>query len=342
MKRKIVSINASTTTFCFDADFLIIDKLVDKHNQFFLTDEHVFAAHQKQFRDRQTIVIPAGEDQKSMSVAEEIIHALIQKQANRNSVLIGVGGGVISDITGFVAGIFMRGISSILFPTSLVAMCDAAVGGKNGVNIGQLKNMAGLIRQPNYIIYHYPFLKSLSTFEWQMGFSEVIKHACIQSPAMFRTLQLQSLGYFRKDAEAINNLIQKNVQLKVRIVQGDEQERGNRKILNFGHSLAHALERSHNLAHGQAVAIGIVAAAIISQWKLGFKKAAAVIELVERYKLPAMIDFDVEETLTLLKADKKSSRSTIDYVLLNDIGKPQIVAISFEELKSFLTRITAL
>jgi len=342
MQRKKILVNGASTVFYFDAPFSQIDKLVEQNNQFFLTDEAVFAAHTKLFRNRQTIVIPAGEEQKTMSAAEAIIAALLGKNADRSSVLIGVGGGVICDIAGFVAGIFMRGIAFILFPTTLLAMCDAAVGGKNGVNIGGLKNMAGTIKQPDNILYHYAFLKTLPTFQWQMGFAEVIKHACIQSAAMFRTLQLHSLAFYRKDFASLTALIQKNVQLKINVVQRDEQEKGERKILNFGHSLAHALERSHNIAHGQAVAVGMVAAAIISQWKLGFNRTAEVIQLVEKYKLPPMMEFDVDEVVNLIQSDKKSHNGAIDYILLAGVGKPQIVAVSFAELRDFLNRIAAL
>jgi 3-dehydroquinate synthase len=158
----------------------------------------------------------------------------------------------------------MRGIRFGFVPTSILAMVDASIGGKNGIDVGTYKNMVGLIRQPEFLLYDYSFLKSLPKAEWINGFAEIIKHACIKDASMFRLLEAYKLNDFQKDKTLLNKLIQRNALLKSKVVVEDEFETGDRKLLNFGHTFGHAIENTYQLPHGHAVAVGMVMACMIS------------------------------------------------------------------------------
>lgn len=338
VKRKI-SFASATVTCYFNAKFTMLPALVNQSNTFIITDELIYSAHTKKFKEWQVIVIPSGEEQKTQSTVDGIITELIRLNANRQSFLLGVGGGVITDITGYVASIFMRGIAFGFVPTTVLAMVDAAIGGKNGINVGVYKNMVGVIRQPEMILFDYSFLKSLPSNEWSNGFAEIIKHACIKSSAVFKLLEQKKLAHFRKNISLLDKLIQQNVAIKSAIVKADEFETGERKLLNFGHTLGHALENNYALAHGQAVAIGMVAACIMSKELTGFKDTRKVIQLIEQYELPVMMDFDLDLIMHTMLGDKKSAKSDISYILLSRIGKASVQQLTFEEVKQLLQKI---
>src|SRR5579859_679686 len=173
------------TTWYLDADFSYLEKLVDKDHTVLITDEHLFAAQQRRFGGWNTIVIDAGEQFKVQATVDSIIEQLIAFGADRKTWLVGVGGGVVTDLVGYVAAIYMRGVAFGFVPSSILAMVDASIGGKNGIDVGVYKNLAGTIRQPEFLLYDYSLLKSLPKEEWVNGFAEIIKHACIQDAALF-------------------------------------------------------------------------------------------------------------------------------------------------------------
>jgi len=336
MKPFIRRFNNSQTAFYFDANIKALAEVVDKNKAILVTDQHLFNAHPAKFKTWKTIVIPAGEQYKNQQTVDAIIRQLIELGADRTSMLIGVGGGVVTDVTGYVAGIYMRGIAFGFVPTSILAMVDASIGGKNGIDVGLYKNMVGLIRQPSFILYDYALLKTLPNAEWINGFAEIIKHACIRDKAMFSLLAEKQLGYFQKNKQALSELIKRNALLKVKIVMADETEQGDRKLLNFGHTFGHAIENQYALPHGHAVAIGMVMASHISQLKNGFSKTESVIQLIEQYELPTHAAYDKNAVLALMKGDKKKKDDCIQYVLLQSIGKAQINPISFTELEQII------
>jgi 3-dehydroquinate synthase len=174
------SFSAARVSYLFDTSFLQLDKWVSREKAVVITDENVFARHKKKFKGWNTIVLKPGEAYKIQATVDGIIEQLIQLGADRSTVIIGVGGGVVTDITGYVAGIYMRGLRFALVPTSLLAMVDASIGGKNGIDVGVYKNMVGLIRQPEIILFDIDFLKTLPPAECKNGFAEIIKHAAIK------------------------------------------------------------------------------------------------------------------------------------------------------------------
>ena len=282
MKKKTFTFSASTVQYFFDAEFSHLEKLVAKENAVIVTDEHVFAKHKSRFKGWNTIVLKAGEQYKIQQTVDVVIDQLMAFGADRKTTLVGVGGGVVTDITGYVAGIYMRGIPFGFVPTSLLAMVDASIGGKNGIDVGLYKNMVGLIRQPKFLLFDFSFLQTLPKTEWQNGFAEIIKHACIKDAAMFTLLQHNTLRNFQKNSKLLSALVERNVLIKTKVVVADEFEQGDRKLLNFGHTLGHAIENMYELSHGQAISIGMTYAAMISQQLKGYTGTTDLVNLLSK------------------------------------------------------------
>ncbi len=330
--------NASTKYF-FASGFSTLKQIVDPKTAIIITDDHIFNAQIKKFKNWNTIVLKPGEAFKVQATVDSVIEQMIAMGADRKTTLVGIGGGVVTDITGYVAAIYMRGIPFGFLPTSVLAMVDASIGGKNGVDIGVYKNLAGTIRQPNFILYDHGFLNSLPETEWINGFAEIIKHACIKDLPMFKELQAGSLAKYQKNKKAMEALIRRNALIKIKVVQKDEFEKGDRRLLNFGHTLGHALENQYELSHGQAIAIGMTYASEISSQLKGFKDTAKVTTILEQYGLPTYAEFDKKMVLDVLKMDKKRERKEMNFVLLDKIGKGVVHPIPLTTLQKIITAL---
>lgn len=339
MQYKKYNFSTSGTEFYFDGSFTHLRTIVERSAAILLTDQHVFDAHEKKFKGWKTIVIKAGEAYKVQSTVDDIINQLIELEADRKTTLIGVGGGVITDIAGYVASVYMRGLRFGFIPTSMLALVDASIGGKNGIDVGMYKNMVGVIRQPSFILHDMNFLKTLPQKEWENGFAEIIKHACIKDAAMFRELEANSLNVYRARPRLVAALVQRNAQIKAKVVKEDEFEKSVRRLLNFGHTLGHALENQYELMHGQAVAIGMTYACHISEQLTGFRQTAKVTKVLEQYGLPTYMAFDRQKAFDLLKMDKKRERKEMNYVLLEKIGKGVVKSIPLTQLEKIIQRL---
>lgn len=339
MKKLPYKFSGKTTTYYFDAGFSHLEKLVDKKTAVLITDENVFRHHQKKFGGWNTIVIEAGEAFKVQDTVNSIIEQLIGFGADRKTFLVGVGGGVVTDITGYAAAVYMRGLSFGFVPTSILAMVDASIGGKNGIDVGVYKNLVGTIRQPDFLLYDTSLLKSLPKEEWVGGFAEIIKHASIRDAALFRELEKNRLSFYQKDNAALSKLIRHNVVIKSTVVQKDEFEKGDRRLLNFGHTLGHAIENLYKLSHGQAISIGMAAACMISEELTNFKDTDRVIATLKKYGLPTQGEFDGKEVLNVLRMDKKKEKDSMNYVLLNKIGQGVVKSIPIVQLEKLLQSI---
>jgi 3-dehydroquinate synthase len=336
MKNWKVKFSNSTVSFVIDGSFAAIDKMVDKTQAIYITDENVYALHQKKFKGKKTIVIPAGEEHKQQATVDFIMEALLNFGATRQAVLIGVGGGVVTDMVGYVAGIYMRGVAVGFVPTTILAMVDASIGGKNGIDVGLYKNMVGLIRQPQFLVYDLDFLKSLPKHQWENGFAEIIKHAAIKDAKMMKELSINDLTYFQKNKKALASLILRNVQIKVKVVQKDEFEKADRKLLNFGHTIGHAIENQHVLLHGHAISIGMVYAAKISQVLTGFSETNILVETLKKYGLPTAMHFDIQEAMQIMQKDKKKASAGMQYVVLQKMGKALCETIPMKSLEKLI------
>jgi 3-dehydroquinate synthase len=336
MKHINYKFSSSSTAFYFDGSFSHLKKIVDQRHSVIITDENVFDAHSKRFKGWNTIVLKAGEEHKVQATADAVVEQLIEFEADRKTTLIGIGGGVITDITGYIASVYMRGISFGFVPTSLLALVDASIGGKNGIDVGVYKNMVGVIRQPSFILHDMSLLDSLPQKEWENGFAEIIKHACIKDAAMFKQLEANSISVYQKNKKAVSDLVRRNAIIKTKVVQQDEFEKGDRRLLNFGHTLGHALENQYELMHGQAVAIGMTYASVISENITGFKGASKVTRLLLQYDLPTFVEFEKEKVLAVMKMDKKREKKEMNYILLEKIGKGIVKAIPVNQLEKII------
>lgn len=331
---------STTSVDCyFDVSFSQLNTLVDKKKTIVLTDRNVFEAHQEKFIGWELIVIEPGEEHKIQSTVDEVIRLMIEMEADRSTTLVGVGGGVITDLAGYIASVFMRGISFGFVPTTLLGMVDASVGGKNGIDVGVYKNMVGVIRQPKFLFYDYSFLATLPELVWSDGFAEIIKHACIKDAVAFKQLEKEDIDSIRNQSNVLGALIQRNVLLKTQVVQNDEFEKGERKLLNFGHTLGHAIETQYALTHGQAVAIGMSYALKLSEQITGFQDAQKVRAVINQYRLPIKGDFDVKKVLDILKMDKKRVDKNMNFILLEKIGKGVIQSIPMVQLTKMVQKI---
>jgi 3-dehydroquinate synthase len=274
------------------------------------------------------ITIPAGERSKTLKQAGAICDQMIAAGFDRQSFVVGLGGGMIGDVSGFVAAIYHRGIAYVQIPTTLLAMVDSSIGGKTGVDTRAGKNLIGAFHQPSLVIDDLDVLKTLPRRQFNQGFAEIIKHAIIADVNMFRTLQSWKAGA----APALQRLIKRNIQIKSRIVAKDERDRtGQRALLNFGHTVGHAIERAGNyrkFLHGEAVSLGIVAACAISVKKAGLRpdQRAAIVDLLERFGLPTRLppNFPRKKIVDAIGFDKKFEGGKVRFVVTPRIGTARI------------------
>jgi 3-dehydroquinate synthase len=336
MKKVTYKFSSASTDFYFDASFAQLSKLLAKDNGVIVTDEHIFSKHKTKFRGWNVIVLKPGEQYKVQQTVDTVIDQLLELGTDRKTVLVGVGGGVITDITGYVAAVYMRGLRFGFVPTSVLAMVDAAIGGKNGVDVGVYKNMVGTIRQPSFLLYDYSLLSSLPKKEWRNGFAEIIKHAAIKEVGMFKLLEQYSLKEFQRTKKLLASLIEANAKIKATVVQNDEFERGERRLLNFGHTLGHAVENLYELSHGEAIAIGMTVATQLSEQLIGLKEGSRVVDLLDKYGLPTYAEYDKKKAFDVLKMDKKKVKSEMNYILLEKIGKGVVKTIPLKQLEKII------
>jgi len=333
MTKKRIAFSSGITHFYFGGSIDFLPGLANGRRLIVLTDTNVFEAQKRKLKKLETIVINAGEINKTQATVDWVIGRLVELEADRSTLLVGIGGGVVTDIAGYAGAIYMRGIAVGFIPTSILAMVDAAIGGKNGVDVGVYKNIVGTIRQPEFLLYDYSLLKTLPHEEWVNGFAEVIKHAAIKDGPMFRLLKQTKLTTLKRNTELLHKLVMRNALIKIKIVQQDEFEKGDRKLLNFGHTLGHAIENLVGLPHGHAISVGMVYAAHLSAQLTGFKKTMELVELLEQYELPTHASFDKMQAVANLAMDKKRLKDAIHFVLLEKPGKAIIRPIDIKELE---------
>lgn len=287
------------------------------------------------------IVIPDGETQKNLKTCETIWTRLSELGCHRQSCLVALGGGVVGDITGFVAATYMRGIDFIQIPTTLLAMVDSSVGGKTGVDLKTGKNLVGAFHQPKAVFILTDFLTTLPKEEFRSGMAEVIKYGIIGDKALWVLLMKKSSAIKNLDPLILSPMIRRCVALKASIVEKDEKEMNRRAILNYGHTLGHAVETlsRYKIKHGEAVAMGMVFAARLADAKRHSSQSlmAPTIELLTLYGLPTTLPpFAPSAYLRVIDKDKKSQGLNIKFILAQKIGKVDIVSIPKIEIIPWL------
>lgn len=276
----------------------------------------------------EVLEIPSGEINKTIGTCMHLWQALSELDADRKSLVINLGGGVVTDLGGFVASTFKRGVTFINVPTTLLAMVDASIGGKTGVDLGSLKNQIGVINQPEMVLVVTEFLKTLEERQLQSGYAEMLKHGLIQSHAYWETLKTVSTF------DGLDAMIHDSVQIKNKVVLEDPTEKGLRKILNYGHTLGHAIESYflehpdyETLLHGEAIAIGMILEGYLAHKVAGLSESELKdikTTFLARYAKVEFTNDDILAILSLLKFDKKNAHGKINFVLLERIGKPVI------------------
>ncbi|OQP60841.1 3-dehydroquinate synthase [Niastella populi] len=340
MQTKSYRFSSASVNYYFDADFSRLEKMIGKDHAVLITDEHIFQAHKKKLKGWNCISLKPGEEYKVQATVDSIVEQLIEFKADRSTWLIGIGGGVVTDITGYVAAVYMRGIRCGFVPTSILAMVDASIGGKNGIDVGIYKNLVGTIRQPQFLLYDYSLLKSLPKQEWINGFAEIIKHSCIKDLPLFKELEKNKITHYQRNKPALAKLIRRNADIKSTVVVADEFEKGERRLLNFGHTLGHAIENMYELSHGQAISIGMTAACQISNRLVGFKDSDRVIKVLDQYGLPTLANFDKQQAFEVLKMDKKREQKEMNFVLLEKLGKGVVKPIPMVQLEKIVNELS--
>jgi 3-dehydroquinate synthase len=268
-----------------------------------------------------------AEARKNLRTVESVSRALVNSGADRRSLLMAVGGGVVGDVAGFAAASFLRGVALVQVPTTLVAQVDSSIGGKTGVNLPEGKNLVGAFYPPKLVLADPDVLRSLPDREFRGGLAEVIKHSVIADAKMFAYLEKNMAKALRRDRAALEYLIPRNIAIKARVVTRDERESGLREILNFGHTFAHALESTthyRRFQHGEAVAWGMMAAALLG-YEIGVTRAddvSRIVTLVRRIgPLPAWPQVPAKSLIAAMRSDKKARHGNIRFVLTPRIGK---------------------
>src|ERR1700730_17940650 len=287
------------------------------------------------------ITVPAGETSKTLEQAGAICDQMIGTGLDRQSFVVGLGGGMVGDISGFVAAIYERGVPHVQIPTTLLGMVDSSIGGKTGVNTRDGKNLIGAVHHPSLVIDDVDFLKTLPRRQLNQGFAEIIKHAIIADAEMFISLQ-------PVDLSNLAPLIRRNVEIKSRIVAKDELDQtGERALLNFGHTVGHAIERAgdyREFLHGEAVSLGIIAACVISIKKAGLPKDQrdAIADLLNAFELPTRLpaNFPREKILDALQFDKKFQGGKVRFVLTPAIGSARLsIDATMEDIRDAIDQL---
>lgn len=288
-------------------------------------------------------IFPTGEKNKNMLLFQELLQFLLENQFSRALNIVAIGGGVLGDLTGFVASCYLRGVHFIYCPTTLLAQIDASIGGKTAINMPEGKNLIGAFYPPERVICDSYFLKTLPEREFRAGLAEAIKHGLLSSKFYVDWLKENADAILNREPAALIYLIEESIRIKGEIVAKDSLDKAERQWLNFGHTIGHALESAmhyEQYLHGEAVAVGMVAALKLSEQQLGLSPGItkAVIELLIRFELPVKLDnvnLTVEKIMRYLKLDKKKRVDKLNWVLLKEIGHPVLTPIElngvFEE-----------
>ena len=281
----------------------------------------------------ESLKFTANEKNKSIETSQKIIEKLIDLKFSRDSLIVSFGGGITTDLSGFVASVYLRGVEVMHIPTTLLAQVDASIGGKTGVNSKKFKNMIGAFKQPKAVLIDTYFLKSLSKRHMAAGYSEIIKHALIDDMGLLTKLERfgGKLGK-RTDFIELADLIKISSKIKSKIVEQDEEEKSVRAHLNFGHTYAHAIESVQSfkgLNHGEAVGVGMLCAAKLSFLlkKLTVKEFNRVMGVIKQFKLPTKLPSNCEpqKILKAMELDKKNKNNNLRFIILNGLGKVEIV-----------------
>ena len=334
----IIKINEESTLYVGRVAELL-DRVVPQRRVVVITDVNIERLYPEVVQRYDYIVIGEGEESKTLQTVERVYRELMALGADRSTFILGIGGGIVTDVAGFVAATYMRGVEFGFVSTTLLGQVDASVGGKNGVNVADYKNMVGTFRQPRFVIADVEMLRTLPTRELRAGMAEVVKSAVIADAALFDFVESRAEGIF-DNMESLQQAMLGAVAVKARIVAEDEREGGVRRLLNLGHTLGHAIEKcTHEVNHGEAVAIGmaLIARAAVHRGLLRGEDALRIERLLEKLGFELSLPVEMARVLGAVKLDKKRENDKIRVVMPVKIGKCEVVELSFEEFNNLFT-----
>jgi 3-dehydroquinate synthase len=302
-------------------------------------DSNILKYYRKEFPSGIPVIqIGLGEQNKTLQTIELVMGKLVEYEADRSTFLVAVGGGIVCDITGLAASIYMRGLPFGFISTTLLSQVDASIGGKNGVNYKGFKNMIGVFNQPEFVICDNTMLSTLDKEEFCSGFAEIIKAGAIKDNSLFQYCKTYARKALSLDPETITHMVYESVKIKANVVEADEKEKGERRLLNFGHTFAHAIEKMTGILHGKAVSIGMVLAAQVSQHLglIGEKDVNEIKEILKLYGLPVKPEIPVDQLYSAMKQDKKRVGNAIHLILLERIGHAITQKINYNDLQKII------
>lgn len=330
----IIKINEESTLYVGRVAELL-DRVVPQRRVVVITDANIECLYPDVVRRYEYVVIGEGEESKTLQTVERVYHELMALGADRSTFILGIGGGIVTDVAGFVAATYMRGVEFGFVSTTLLGQVDASVGGKNGVNVADYKNMVGTFRQPRFVIADVEMLRTLPMRELRAGMAEVVKSAVIGDANLFDFVESRADDIF-DDVEALQHAMLGAVAVKARIVAEDEREGGVRRLLNLGHTLGHAIEKcTHEVNHGEAVAMGMgyIARVAFSRGMLCGEDGLRIVGLLDKLGFELIPPVDMAQVLDAVKLDKKRENDMIRVVLPVKIGDCVVAEMSFEEFK---------
>jgi 3-dehydroquinate synthase len=303
-----------------------------------ITDTNVQKHWGHYFPPGAVITIDTGEGIKTLDTVNFLYDKLLELDADRASFIVGIGGGIVCDVAGFVAATYMRGVRFGFVSTTLLSQVDASVGGKNGVNFGGYKNIVGVFSQPEFVICDQNLLQTLPAREFQGGFAEVVKHGAIADEDLFVYLEQNWSRALEHDPQVIEKVVYDSAIIKSTVVNRDATEQGERRKLNFGHTLGHGIEKVLQVPHGEAVSAGMVLASRLSVKKgyLHSEDAARLSNLLEKFRLPVRLEFNRQQVFEAIGKDKKREGDLLKFVLITRIGEAVVSEISIQELEELI------
>jgi 3-dehydroquinate synthase len=327
-------------TACHKSDILIGEKwtnfrkYIPGESAVIITDDNILNFYGKNFTGLPVISISPGEKSKNLEVINKLAGKLLNLGIDRKGFIVGIGGGVVCDIAGFLGSVYMRGIGFGFVSTSLLSQVDASTGGKNGVNVGKVKNIIGSFNQPEFVICDPVMLKTLPDDEYLSGLAELIKNGVIRDSELVIEIEKNIDLILKRDTLFLEKLITRSIEIKASVVREDEKETGIRMILNFGHTFGHAIEAGTGIKHGFAVAGGMIIAADISV-QLGFlqkDERDRLFNLLDSFKLLVKYDIPYDQVKRFILQDKKKSGEAVNFVFLEETGKAIVKSIALTKL----------
>jgi len=325
----------------FGKPYTTFADLTDGARVVLVTDHNVHQLYGEWLDDFDVVVIESGEEFKTLHTVRRLYREFLDRELGRGGYVVAFGGGVVCDTVGFAAATYLRGLPFGFIPTTLLAQVDAAVGGKNGVNLQGYKNLVGSFNQPRFVLQDPALLLTLPRRELGNGLAETIKQAAIGDAELFAFLEQHIEALAQLDMDLLSQAIEAAVRVKAKVVEADETETGPRRVLNFGHTFGHALEKISTIPHGEAVAMGMVVAGGLSVARglLDAEEIARLTRLLLRADLPISLSLDKHDAFDAIRKDKKREDETIHVVLLRAIGQAVIESVTLDEIETILDEI---